>query len=98
MASQSVGAVLYLRGDLAGTPLGDVQSEPVLSLLLGACPGWVLCGTVALVWPQRWVQGKEVRGTNASSTAACPWQKNRPLYTASLLALAPQLCCKLAHT
>ena len=93
-----MGAVLYLRGDLAGTPLGDVQSEPVLSLLLGACPGWVLCGTVALVWPQRWVQGKEVRGTNASSTAACPWQKNlAPMHCEPACAGAPAVLQARAH-
>ena len=36
-ASQSTGAAVpYLRDDLAGTPLHDVLSAPVLSLLLDA--------------------------------------------------------------
>ena len=36
-ASQSMGAAVpYLRDDLAGTPLHDVLSAPVLSLLLDA--------------------------------------------------------------
>ena len=62
-ASQSMGdAVPYLRDDLAGTPLRDVQSAAVLSLLLGAGQGQALSGTKApgltqrartLAWRQR---------------------------------------------
>ena len=36
-ASQSVGTIVsYLRDDLGGTPLSDMLSVPVLSLLLGS--------------------------------------------------------------